>query len=81
MEGRFALSDDSHGVDHVGLNYHKVLECIEKSGITELVVLAKTSQLIEEHDPRFPGVGWQTMSIAELEQKSFWSVYPHSRAL
>lgn len=72
MGGRFTLSDDSHGVEHVGFNYRRVLECIKEAGITELVVLAPISPSTVQHDPRFPGVGWQGMSIAELEQESFW---------
>ncbi|GMM31939.1 histidinol-phosphatase [Martiniozyma asiatica (nom. inval.)] len=33
---KFGLSDDSHGDDQVGLNYHKVIKYIKKLGIKEL---------------------------------------------
>lgn len=36
MGGRFVLSDDSHAVEQVGLNYHRVFESVAKAGITEL---------------------------------------------
>ncbi|KAK5000369.1 hypothetical protein LTR60_007506, partial [Cryomyces antarcticus] len=36
MGGRFTLSDDSHGCDQVGLNYHKVLDAIRSAGIQEI---------------------------------------------
>jgi histidinol-phosphatase (PHP family) len=72
MGGRFTLSDDSHGVVQVGLNYDKMLDCIKEASITELCFLAPASDSILPHDPRFPKVGWKTISVAELEQHSFW---------
>lgn len=72
MGGRFTLSDDSHGISQVALNYDKVFTCIKKAGMTELVFLAEISDTVRSHDPRFPKVGWRTMSLAELEQHDFW---------
>ena len=37
--GRFTLSDDSHGPQAVGLNYHRLLEYARRVGIDELWVL------------------------------------------
>ncbi|KAK9432503.1 polymerase/histidinol phosphatase-like protein [Lipomyces doorenjongii] len=34
--GQFCLSDDSHGIAQIGINFHKALKQIEKLGITEL---------------------------------------------
>lgn len=72
MGGRFTLSDDSHGVAQVGLNYDKVLRCIYKAGIDELYFLAPVSESVRPHDSRFPNVGWKSTSIAALEKTDFW---------
>ena len=73
MGGRFTLSDDSHGVEHVGLNYKKVLTCIERAEITELCVLAPAFASTKPHDERFPGVYWNTISTEDLKAHSFWA--------
>ena len=74
MGGRFTLSDDSHGIDHVGLNYDKMLECVKKAGVGELCYLAPVSRSVQAHDERFPKVGWQTVIVSELENHGFWKV-------
>ena len=72
MGGRFTLSDDSHGIEQVGLNYDKVLDCIKKAGITEICHLAPASESVSVHDSRFMNAGWQTVSIQDLENHGFW---------
>ena len=32
--GRFVLSDDSHGVSQVGLNYHRLLKYVQGLGLS-----------------------------------------------
>lgn len=73
LNGRFTLSDDSHGVAQVGLNFHKVLDAIRKAGIKELVclTLAGSPNSIEVDD-RFPQVCWTTLPLEQLEQHEFW---------
>lgn len=39
--GRFALSDDSHGPNAVGLNYHRIPEYARRVGITGLWALER----------------------------------------
>lgn len=39
--GRFCLSDDSHGISQVGLNYNKVLEYVNSLGIQEIHYLER----------------------------------------
>lgn len=73
MGGCFTLSDDSHGVEQVGLNFHKVLNCVKRAGITELCCLAPVSETIKAHDSRFPRAGWKTMSVSDLETHAFWT--------
>ncbi|KAL1588215.1 hypothetical protein WHR41_02906 [Cladosporium halotolerans] len=73
LNGRFTLSDDSHGVDQVGLNFSRVLESIKKAGIEELVCLAPAgSPNSVAADERFPHVIWATISLKELEAHRFW---------
>ena len=72
MGGRFTISDDSHGVAQVGLNYDKVLESIQAASINQICFLAPVSDSILPQDPRFPKVGWKTISVADLEQHKFW---------
>lgn len=74
MNGRFVMSDDSHGVEQVGLNYHRVLDAIRKAGIEELHFLEK-----ETPGAMVNGGGHATshatkVSLADLEAHPFWSV-------
>lgn len=39
--GRFTISDDSHGIEQVGLNYERVLTYIESLGLGELHYLER----------------------------------------
>lgn len=71
--GRFTLSDDSHGVDQVGLNYHKTIDCVERAGITELYCLApalKSETPVSDH---FASVQWRSVPITDLKRHAFWS--------
>ncbi|KAI9367024.1 Polymerase/histidinol phosphatase-like protein [Aspergillus egyptiacus] len=70
--GRFCLSDDSHGLDQVGLNYHRVLEFVDKVGISTLHYLdladGKTPL-----DARFPRTVVRSVSVEEVKKMDFWS--------
>ena len=39
MGGKLTLSDDSHGIDHVGTNYGKAIEYLESLGVKDLYTL------------------------------------------
>jgi len=39
--GKFGLSDDSHGKHAVGVNYDRLADYLEMSGITEIYYLAR----------------------------------------
>ena len=73
MGGRFTLSDDSHGVEQVGLNYAIVLKCVEKAGITEVWHLAPASDSTPPFDDRFPNVRWTSVSVDKLKSHAFWT--------
>lgn len=68
--GRFVLSDDSHGVEHVGTNYRKALQHFEICGISKLSFLARTGTTV---DQRFPGIGVCDIEIASLWKHEFWN--------
>lgn len=72
MGGRFTLSDDSHGCDHVATNYHRVRDCIQRAGITELYYMTPASAANRAPDARFAHVSWGAISMAELDQHPFW---------
>ena len=75
MGGRFTLSDDSHGIEQVGLNYGKVLKAAKEAGISELQVLAPVSEVANavRPDRRFAHICWKAVPIAELESHKFWN--------
>ncbi|KAL9095294.1 MAG: hypothetical protein Q9165_002551 [Trypethelium subeluteriae] len=65
MHGRFVLSDDSHGVHQVALNYPRMLSAIREAGIQEIYFLKRTGKT--GLDPRFPGVQAVDVPVASLE--------------
>ncbi|KAI9933463.1 histidinolphosphatase [Aspergillus wentii] len=71
--GRFCLSDDSHGVDQVGLNFHRVLAFIEKVGISTLHYL-ELSDATPAMDERFPRTQVRSIQTEELKTMSFWQI-------
>lgn len=73
LRGRFTLSDDSHGIEQVGLNFHRVLEAIKNAGIKELVYLAPTgTPNATAVDNRFKHVSWASLTLDQLEAHGFW---------
>ncbi|KAK2741498.1 histidinolphosphatase [Onygenales sp. PD_40] len=73
--GRFCVSDDSHGVDQVALNYHRVLEFIEKVGISTLHYLeyCEDPSMTSRFDQRFPRTQVGSVSLTDLKQLPFYT--------
>ncbi|KLJ08558.1 histidinol-phosphatase (PHP family) [Blastomyces silverae] len=74
--GRFCMSDDSHGIDQVAFNYHRVLEFVEQVGISTLHYLEHCGELpssSDSFDRRFPHTRLNSISLADLKQLAFWS--------
>lgn len=67
--GRFTISDDSHGIDQVGTNYHRLLEYMKEVGITEIWYADRKAT--EVKDVRF-NAGFSSISVQDLEQLPFW---------
>ncbi|QIW97128.1 hypothetical protein AMS68_002646 [Peltaster fructicola] len=67
MGGRFTLSDDSHGIVHVGLNFSPTLAKAREAGITHLCHVVRSST---DHGlsplPGFPHLFWKTVSIEDV---------------
>lgn len=72
--GRFCLSDDSHGVDQVSLNFHRVPEFLDRAGISTLhyLQLAEPSAQSTAPDARFPRTQITAISMEDLKQMAFW---------
>ncbi|KAK5107458.1 hypothetical protein LTR62_001256 [Meristemomyces frigidus] len=69
MDGRFTLSDDSHGVDQVCLNYGKVADCVRRAGMTELWRLVPSGDDGSAFDSRFPTVRWSATKLVDMTMK------------
>lgn len=73
LGGRFCLSDDSHGVDQVGLNFGRVMEFVRRVGIETLYFL----QVVEEDDAdsavdaRFPRTRMGSVLVEEVRGMVF----------
>ncbi|OJD11054.1 hypothetical protein ACJ73_09623 [Blastomyces percursus] len=70
------MSDDSHGIDQVAFNYHRVLEFVEQVGISTLHYLEYCSELpssSDSFDRRFPHTKLNSVGLADLKQLAFWS--------
>jgi histidinol-phosphatase (PHP family) len=73
--GRFCLSDDSHGLDQIGLNYARMLEFIEtKTDIKTLYYLDLGSEPETQTpvDSRYPRTVVKSVSVEEVKKMAFW---------
>jgi len=71
MKGRFVLSDDSHGISHIGTNYAKALQFIKTTGISEIYYFEMTSA---DSNGRLKETATRSISIAELERHQYWEL-------
>jgi hypothetical protein len=65
--GRFTLSDDSHSVDQVMLNYDRVLQFVKDVGIPTLHFLNRGEA---SSDGRFPNVSISSIPTSEWDQSA-----------
>ena len=71
--GKFCLSDDSHGVQQVGLNYDQCVHYLERNHITHIHFLELAhKKLSDPFDSRFPWTRLGSLELPELKQLSFW---------
>ncbi|RWQ95908.1 histidinol-phosphatase [Paecilomyces variotii] len=72
--GRFCLSDDSHGIDQVGLNFHRVIQFMGDTAISTLHYLELSdTQSTDPVDSRFPRTRIRSLSLSALKQLPFCS--------
>lgn len=67
MGGRFALSDDSHATDQVGLNYKKVLSFVESTGIDQVYCF------VSHTDNSFDTSSVKSISLDDLKKHKFFA--------
>lgn len=67
MNGRFVLSDDSHAVGQIGLNYQRTLAYLQQCGVSELAYLARNGGT---QDERFPGIGTCEVELEMLRDSA-----------
>lgn len=73
MGGRFTLSDDSHGVEQIALNYGRAWSNnVLRAGLTELYCLAPTADSTKVHDSRFPAACWERKQVVDLAGHAFF---------
>jgi histidinol-phosphatase (PHP family) len=71
--GKFCLSDDSHGVEQVALNYHQCIPYLERNDISCIHFLESSREKLDKPlDSRFPFTRLQSMTIAEFGALPFW---------
>ena len=71
--GRFCLSDDSHGVEQIALNYDQCIPYLERNHIARVYFLQPLRQRLNKPlDSRFPNVGLQSLALHELRTLPFW---------
>ncbi|KAI5837966.1 polymerase/histidinol phosphatase-like protein [Morchella snyderi] len=71
--GRFTLSDDSHAVDQVGLNYHRVLDYVEEIGLKEVHYLMKLP-MGQTRINVLDACVVKTLTLEELKTHQFWQL-------
>lgn len=63
------MSDDSHGIDQVATNYPRLLQYIQKVGISDISYVDKEAA---PRDARF-SAGVSSIPVKKLLQLSFWT--------
>lgn len=73
-KGRFCLSDDSHGVDQVALNFRPMLDFLDLAGISMLHYLQLEASVSSPvPDARFPKTQIVEISVEDVRKMAFWS--------
>lgn len=73
MDGKFCLSDDSHGVGQVALNYHQCILYLERNYIDRIYFLEASDEKVEHSfDSRFPFTKLESVTLHDLRKLPFW---------
>ncbi|KAK5093343.1 hypothetical protein LTR70_004714 [Exophiala xenobiotica] len=77
-QGRFCLSDDSHGVAQVGTNYEKLLPFLEQNDITTLCFLTHVAPPGNAGDGRFPTLCIRSVAVCQITAHEAFQEPRHS---
>lgn len=64
------MSDDSHGIDQVGLNFDRVLDFIRQVDIRRIHYLESGTQ--EGYDSRFRAINVSELDVSDLARRPFF---------
>ncbi|KAH8808989.1 histidinol-phosphatase-like protein [Xylogone sp. PMI_703] len=67
MGGKFTLSDDSHGIDHVGTNYKKAFDYLDSLGVKEVYLPRRDATGVSGQDGRAP-LTIEAVTLEEVKQ-------------
>lgn len=65
MGGKLTMSDDSHGIDHVGTNYTRSIKYIESLGVTNLYTLQRQASSTEVSGKAVVGIRSVALSFVK----------------
>ncbi len=75
LGGRFTLSDDSHAIEQVGLNYHRLVDFIQSIGL-DTVHYLEPHTLPRDPEHISPKAAVRSISVAALKDSPFWNHMP-----
>lgn len=68
------MSDDSHGIDQVALNFRPVFDFLDRAGVKTLHYLQlEASVSSPAPDARFPKTQIVEISVEDVRKMEFWS--------
>ena len=71
--GRVCLSDDSHGVQQVGLNYTRMRDYLLAAGVSEVWTLVRSDQATPEDEQVGTSTRVRARRVQEWTKHSFWT--------
>jgi len=77
LDGKFVLSDDSHGITQVGVCYDRIPKFLQETGIESLMVLGKG---LATNGSRFSGVSTREVSTNSLKGHKLFTGEKRRRA-
>lgn len=74
MDGKFCLSDDSHGIDQIATNYNHLPEFLRLTGISSLCYIIHAQPEDGPKDDRFPCMSICEASATAIGSHVFWAI-------
>lgn len=67
MGGKLTLSDDSHGIDHVGTNFKRAFDYLDSLGVKEVYLPAKSPEGVNGQRGR-AALSIRAVSLEEVKE-------------